>query len=117
MSQLYPPTLGSINYIEGQASINGMPLTPNSVGYAVLQRDQVLSTHAGKVEVLLNPGVFLRLDDNSSVRMVSPDLATTRVQLEKGRADVEVLNIRDPNDIRVDQNGASTRLLKERNLR
>ena len=108
-----PPRLGSINYLEGQASINGMPLEPNSAGFAVLEKDQTLTTQSGKVEVLLTPGVFLRVDENSSVKMISPDLANTRVQLDKGRAFVEVLNIRDQNDIRVDQNGASTRILKD----
>jgi hypothetical protein len=90
-----------------------MPLTPNSVGAAALDRDQTLTTQAGRVEILLTPGVFLRVGDNSSVRMVSPDLANTRVQLDRGRAFVEVLNIRNENDIRVDQNGASTKILKE----
>ena len=37
-------------------------------------------------EILLTPGVFLRVDHHSSVRMVSPGLADTIVTLEKGRA-------------------------------
>jgi hypothetical protein len=64
------------------------------------------------VEILLTPGVFLRVAENSSVKMVSPDLANIRVSLEKGRALVEVIQIRNENDIRIDQNGASTKLLK-----
>jgi hypothetical protein len=64
------------------------------------------------VEILLTPGVFLRVAENSSVKMVSPDLANTRIQLDKGRALVEVIDIHNQNDIRIDQNGASTKLLK-----
>ena len=108
-----PPRPGSLNYLEGQASIGGMPLAPNSVGFVALDRDQTLTTQAGKVELLLTPGVFLRVADNSSVKMVSPDLANTRVQLDKGRAFIEVLEIRSQNDIRMDQNGASIRLLNK----
>lgn len=107
-----PPRPGSINYIEGEASIGTNSLTPASVGSVVLEKNQSLETQAGKVEILLTPGVFLRVAENSSVRMVSPDLANTRVLLEKGRVLVEVIQIRNENDIRIDQNGASTRLLK-----
>ena len=108
-----PPRMGSVNYLEGQVSVNGMPLAPNSIGYVALNRDQVLTTQAGKAEVLLTPGVFLRVADNSSVKMVSPDLANTRVQLDKGRAFIEVLDIRSQNDIRMDQNGGSIKLLNK----
>src|ERR1700722_14252324 len=103
-----PPQIGSINYVEGDASVANNPARPG----LVLGRDQILTTRTGKVEVLLTPGVFLRLGDNSAVRMVSPDLATTRVELQKGRALVDVAEISKENDIRVDQNGASTKLLK-----
>lgn len=104
---------GSINYVEGQASIEAMPLNVSVVGTVELERNQTLTTQAGKVEMLLTPGVFLRLADNSSLTMISPDLANVEVRLDKGRAMVEVLDIRKENDIRIDQNGASTRLVKK----
>ncbi|MGD1091069.1 MAG: FecR domain-containing protein [Bryobacteraceae bacterium] len=107
-----PPQPGSINYVEGQASIGTNSLTPGSIGSVVLAKDQILTTQAGKVEVLLTPGVFLRVAENSSVKMVSPELANTKIELQKGRALVEVIQIRNENDTRIDQNGASTKLLK-----
>jgi FecR-like protein len=103
---------GAINYVEGDAAIDGQPLNPDAVGSVELQKGQILTTQAGKVEILLTPGVFLRVADNSAVKMVSPDLANTEVELEKGRAMVEVTDISKNNNIRVDQNGASTQLLK-----
>jgi hypothetical protein len=95
----------------------GLPLEQTrwrtgAVGSVVLEKDQLLTTQVGKVEVLLTPGVFLRLGENSSVKMVSPDLANTRVELQKGRTLVEVIQIRKENDLRIDQIGASTRILK-----
>lgn len=45
--------------------------------------------------------VFIRLVDNSSLKMVSPELASNRVQLDKGRAMVKELDIRKENDIRI----------------
>jgi len=104
---------GSVNYVEGQASIGTIPLTATSIGTAELGRDQSLVTQTGKAEILLTPGVFLRLADNSSVKMISPDLANTEVQLEKGRAMVEVVDIHKENNLRVDVGGATVKLLKK----
>jgi hypothetical protein len=109
----HPARPGSINYVEGQASLDGQTLTSSSAGSVELEKGQSLTTQAGKVEILLTPGVFLRVADNSTVKMVSPDLANTEVQLDKGRAMVEVLDIRKENDIRIDQNDASSKLLKK----
>lgn len=107
-----PPRIGDINYVEGQASIGGQALTPDLVGVATLEKDETLTTGAGKVEILLTPGVFLRIADNSVVKMISPGLADTEVEVQKGRASVEVLDIHKENNIRVNQTGASTKLLK-----
>jgi len=119
---------GTLNFIEGQASIQGLQsndvqsndlqanvqqLTSKSVGTADLQPGQTLTTSAdGRAEVLLTPGVFLRLDHNSAVKMISPSLTDTQVQLEKGRAEVEVAQLYKQNDIQVLQDNAKTRLDK-----
>lgn len=107
-----PARPGMINYVEGQATMDGQELHDNSVGSAELQKGQVLNTQTGRVEVLLTPGVFLRVDDNSEIKMISPDLADTEVALDKGRAMVEVTDISKDNDIRIDLDGTSTKLLK-----
>jgi hypothetical protein len=107
-----PPQPGTINYIEGQASIDGQALTSKSVGSAVLAAGQSLSTRDGRAEILLTPGVFFRVGDNSTVRMVSPGLADTVVAVDKGRAMVEVADIHRENNIVVRQGAASVRLLK-----
>ena len=103
---------GSINYVEGQASIGSTALSPDSAGSAELEKGQSLTTQSGKVEILLTPGVFLRVAENSTVKMISPELTNTEVELDKGRAMIEALEVRKENDIRVDQNDAYTRLLK-----
>ena len=66
----------------------------------------------GRAEVLLTPGIFLRTDDNSTVEMVNPGLADTVAALKRGRALVEVNEIRKENNIRVHMGNASTQLLK-----
>lgn len=107
-----PAQPGAINYVEGQASIGTEMLSPRSVGSVVLVAGQTLNTQAGKVEVLLSPGVFLRVDDNSSVKILNAGLANTAVELDKGHAIVEATDITKNNDIRVQQDGANARILK-----
>src|SRR5580658_5782885 len=56
------PQPGMVNYVEGQASIGGQPLNQNSIGTARLDAGQSLATENGRAEVLLTPGVILRMD-------------------------------------------------------
>lgn len=107
-----PPPPGSLNYVEGQASIGARTLDSKSVGSTELERGQTLTTADGKVEVLLTPGVFLRVGSNSSVKMLSPTLTDTEVHLEKGHAMIEVAEIHPENDLRIVAGGAMIRLLK-----
>jgi hypothetical protein len=82
---------GTVNYIEGQVAVNGNDLNRRRDNNpAVLQAGQALTTRDGKAEILLSPGVFLRLGRNSEVRMISPELVDPRFELTHGQAMVEV---------------------------
>src|SRR5260370_23561490 len=107
-----PARPGSINYVEGHASIAGQALDAQAIGSAELQPGQTLDTQIGKAEILLTPGAFLRLGDNSSVTMISPSLTDTEVRLDKGRATVEVAELHPQNNLIVVQHGETERLLK-----
>jgi hypothetical protein len=107
-----PALPGTVNYVEGTASIDGQTISQNQVGSLTLAAGQELSTGSGKAEVLLTPGVFLRVDSNSTVRMVSPTLTKTQVQIEKGRAGVEVDEIYKENNLQIADAGVTTRLEK-----
>jgi hypothetical protein len=104
---------GTINYIEGQVSINGKQLNSGEQGSAVLQADQMLSTNQGKAEVLLSPGAFLRLGSNSEVRMISPGIADPSVEVVRGQAMVEVGYLPKAAQLNVLERGADASLLKE----
>ena len=107
-----PGRPGSLNYVEGQVSLGAQAVNDQSVGSAKLEPGQSVATGQGKAEILLTPGAFLRVGDNSSVKMISSGLTNTELQVEKGRAMVEIAEIHDANNLRVDLNGASTRLVK-----
>lgn len=104
---------GTVNYVEGAATLDGQAITDKNVGSTDLNPGQELSTQKGRAEILLTPGVFLRLDDQSSVKMISPDLTHTQVTLERGRAGVEVDEIHPENRLDVEDAGVTTQLLKD----
>ncbi len=104
---------GTLNYVEGQVSVAGQTVSSQAVGSTQVQPNQVLETGNGRAELLLTPGVFLRVGDNSAVRLVSPDLANTRVEVLRGQAIVEVAELFKDNNLWVMMNGASTRLNKQ----
>jgi hypothetical protein len=108
-SAAYP---GMLNYVEGQASIGNGDLTSNSIGVAQLQPGQTLTTRHGRAEVLLIPGAFLRVGNNSKVKMISPDLTNTEIGVESGEATVEVTDLHHQNDLRVKEGGATARIEK-----
>jgi hypothetical protein len=95
------PPPGTLNYVEGQVSIQGQEQTPKSIGTSYLGPNQVLETQNGNAEVLLTPGVYLRIGHNSEVEMVSPELTNTEVKLMAGSAMVEVDQLYKENDISV----------------
>jgi hypothetical protein len=110
-SNMPPP--GTLNYVEGQVSVQGQKQTPKSVGSTYLEPNQVLATRDGNAEMLLTPGAYLRIGHNSAVKMISPGLADTQVQLMKGSAMLEVDELFKENDMSVVVDGATTRIEKQ----
>jgi hypothetical protein len=83
---------GGINAITGQATVRGktdsiwqhLMITDDlNVG------DRVRTDSDGRVEILLNPGSYLRIGGNSEVEMSNNSLDNLEVQLVKGTAIVE----------------------------
>ena len=107
------PVPGTVNYVEGQAALDGQTLPAKQNGSTLLETNQVLDTGQGKAELLLTPGVYFRLGDNSEARMVSPGLADTQVELVKGSGMLEVDQLYKENNLSVVMDGTTTRIDKE----
>lgn len=103
---------GVVNYIEGNASVNGRPVSATKLRSTFLNANDTLSTDIGKAEVLLTPGVFLRIGDNSRIRMVSPSLTDIQVQLERGEAMIEVDDLVKDNHVTMLAPGGSVAIQK-----
>lgn len=78
---------GYVNYSHGQVH-----LPTGHDGKAVKQLDegQSISTDHGRAELLLTPGSYLRLDNDTEVKMVSSRLQDVQVELISGTASLEV---------------------------
>jgi hypothetical protein len=80
---------GVVQYVEGRAYINDTLVEPKAGQFPDIKQHQEFRTEEGRAEVLLTPGVFLRMGENSSIRMQSTQLADTRVEVLKGSVMVE----------------------------
>ncbi len=107
-----PARPGTVNYVEGQAAMGGQSLDAKSVGVEIGAGNS-LTTLNGKVEILLTPGVFLRLGPNTSARLIAAKLTDTQVQLDQGHAMIEVDQIFPENHLRVLQGGFALDLQKK----
>src|SRR5579862_3818485 len=107
-----PAVPGTVNYVEGQVAIGAQDLTSKSVGSALVDPGQSLTTATGKSEMLLTPGVFLRLSDHSSAQMISSSLTNTQVEINSGEAMVEVDELHPQNNLKIAEDGVTTHLLK-----
>ena len=103
---------GVVNYIEGHAYIDGHELNASNLRNVALYANQTLSTDIGKAEILLTPGVFLRVGDNTSIRMISPSLTDTQFEVVKGEAMIEAAQVVKDNNIQVISHGAVIRIEK-----
>jgi hypothetical protein len=80
---------GTIHFFEGAVYLGDQPLESHLGKYSTMPQGSELRTEDGRAEVLLTPGVFLRMGDHSSIRLVSNDLADTQVALTSGAVMVE----------------------------
>jgi hypothetical protein len=84
---------GGVNYVEGNVFLDGKAISPENLKATFVNANETISTDIGKAEVLLSPGVFLRLGDNTRVRMVSPSLTDTQLELKAGEMMIEADDI------------------------
>src|SRR2546426_5859219 len=80
---------GLVDYVEGRVLLDGKPVEVKITVFPEIKENMEFRTEDGRAEVLLNPGVFLRLGENSAIRMVSNKLSDSRVEFLSGSAIVE----------------------------
>jgi hypothetical protein len=80
---------GLIHFFEGQVYVGDQALEAHLGKFPSVPQGGELRTGDGRAEVLLTPGVFLRMGERSAIRMVENALADTQVELESGSIAIE----------------------------
>src|SRR4051812_37930103 len=69
---------GMVHYMEGDVFLDGKAVEVKYSLFPEIKEGQVVRTDEGRVEVLMNPGTFLRLGEHSSFKMIDKRLIDTR---------------------------------------
>jgi len=81
---------GVIHYVEGQVMLDGKTIQMKPSEFQDVRNGSTLAAEDGRAEVLLTPGVILRIGENSSFKMVSNSRSDTQLDILTGAAIVEV---------------------------
>src|SRR3982074_3071834 len=81
---------GLINFAEGEVFLSDQPVEQKAGKFPEIREGAELRTEAGRAEVLLTPGMLLRVGPDSSITMRSASLIDTRVEFRRGSAVIEV---------------------------
>ncbi len=103
---------GAVNYIEGDVTSTANPWWLLSLKSTFLNAGGLLETTDGKAEVLLTPGVFLRVGDHSRIRMLKPSLIDTQLAVEAGESMLEVDQFVKESKITISMRGGITEIEK-----
>lgn len=109
---------GFVNRVEGKVHILRHDGDENERGRASLgtqmrDGDRVMTEAGSRAEVLLNPGSYLRLDENTVVRALNTSLTQIRFELVKGAAIVEIGQVEKKNPIEIVAPGGTLTLAKD----
>lgn len=80
---------GIIHFFEGAVYLDDQPLESHPGRFASVPQGAELRTAEGRAEVLLTPGVFIRIGERSGIRMLANELSNTRVEFLAGSAMVD----------------------------
>lgn len=104
---------GVLNFSEGSVFIDGQPVEQKVAKFSNLKPGSELRTETGRAEVLLTPGVFLRIGDETAVRMISNSLTDTRVEFIRGSGIVECTDTASDPPVRVTYKDYEVRIRKQ----
>ncbi|HTQ52845.1 MAG TPA: hypothetical protein VMI94_00200 [Bryobacteraceae bacterium] len=104
---------GVVSFAIGKVYLDNQAIDISPTHFPEVKEKSVLRTEGGRAEVLLNPCAVLRVDEDSSIRMLDTDLLHPRVELVGGSAVVDMPGIRKGSDVRLQLNGAAVELARK----
>ena len=83
---------GTLHKFDGNVAIDGQAVETRPAYFPQIKDAGTLKTGRGRAEVLLTPGVFLRIGEFSSIKMLDSRLTATRVEFLSGSAVLEQID-------------------------
>jgi hypothetical protein len=103
---------GAVNFIEGTVLLDGQPLTSSELKSTFVNAGGLLETRDGRAELLLTPGVFLRVGERSQVRMLKASLVDSQIAIEAGESMLEVDDVVRDSRLTVSMRGGLAEIQK-----
>lgn len=103
---------GLVDLVDGAVFVDQKKVEAKTGSFPELKPNATLSTTDGRAEVLLNPGVSLRIGERSSMKMLQTRLSDSRLELLTGSAVIEANEIAKDTAVTVVAKGAVVVLKK-----
>lgn len=103
---------GLINYVEGQAFLDGKPVEVKIGNFPSVSKQSEFRTTDGRAEILLGPGVFLRIGEDSAFKMTGDRITDTRLEFLSGSAIAECAALEKDEAVTITYKDATISLLK-----
>lgn len=113
--QMISAKAGLINNTEGQVLVDGKPLAAKPSEFPQLKPNALLETKDGRVEILLSPGSYLRVAENSAIRMTSNRISDPKFEFVSGLVLVSCDELASGEAITVTTDGPTISLVKRGN--
>jgi hypothetical protein len=107
---------GLVHYTEGKVFLDDKAIAPKAGEFPDVKEGHILRTELGRAEVLFSPGVFFRIAENSSFRMLSNRLENTAVEVLSGSVLLEAGEVEKGQEIRLVLNGVTNVEITRRGL-
>ena len=98
---------GVVSYAVGKVYVEDRPIEISVTHFPQVAENAVLRTAGGRAEVLLGPCAVLRVDEDSSFRVLDGNLVTPRMELLTGSAVVDIAGIRKESTVFLKVGGAT----------
>src|SRR5438128_1238879 len=92
---------GLIHHSDGRVLLNEKQIVHKPAQFQEVKESEYLRTELGRAEVLLTPGIFLRMGEDTQIEMLSTRLSDVRVRLVAGSAIVEADELNKENSVTV----------------
>lgn len=103
---------GLIHHADGRVLLNGKPVVRKATQFPEVKESERLATERGRAEVLLTPGIFLRMGESSEIEMLSSRLTDVRLRLLGGAAVIEADELGKENSVTVLAGASEIRLAR-----